>query len=131
MALTNRPIIPKNPKVRNKPFVDLYRYDNPNCEVCLLDGLIISRDDIHHIIPGLRLDLIWNIISLCRNHHICATEHINGNEAKKFNMLLFAIKYLKNEITDKKLLELEIIEQVLLAASFIEDKFNKYKRGQL
>ena len=132
MALINRPIIPKQPKIKNTQLIKWYRSNHKQCEVCALDGITAIADDLHHILSNYnRSDLLWNIIMLCRNHHIQATEHINPISGRKLNIVLFAIKFLKNEIGTNTLLELDIYFEVMLAVNMIEKQFEQYKKGTI
>jgi 5-methylcytosine-specific restriction endonuclease McrA len=130
MALNSRPILPKSVKITNKPLSQWYKSQHKQCEICVLDGVISSPVQLHHIIPGTgRTDEIWNIICLCEGCHRLATEHINGASAQQFNILLFALKYLKGEITQKKLYQ--IVDQTIIdiAIYVMEPIFWRYKHG--
>jgi hypothetical protein len=132
MNLTNRPILPKQPKIKNSQLIQHYRSQHKQCELCALDGEYQVVDDIHHIIPNHgRSDEIWNIIALCRKCHIDCTEHINGDRAYRRNVLILSLKYLKGEITQKKLQQLDLFNIVETGAELLEPRFRKYKRGEL
>jgi hypothetical protein len=132
MSLTNRPIIPKQPKIKNSQLVKHYRSQHKQCEVCVLDGEYTPADDLHHIIPGHgRTDQIWNIIMLCRKHHILCTEHIQGERGKRMNIMMLAIKYLKAEIGDTRLRQIGLYDETMVAVPLLEKQFNLYKRGLL
>jgi hypothetical protein len=133
MALVNnRPPMPKTPKVKNSLLIQLYKRQNPHCEVCILDGDLHDATDLHHIIPGTgRTDEPFNIIHLCQRHHTEATEHINGRAAQLFNIMLLAIKLLKYEVDEKKLMELRLLHQVKIARDQLKPKWKAYVRGEL
>ncbi len=115
MAITqDRKPLPKTIKIKSPSLKAKYRKENKHCELCLLDGLLNAYQlETHHILPGLnRTDELWNIMRLCKKCHFSATEHIHGATAKRVNYKCFAIKYLKDEITNEKLERLGVDSEV-------------------
>jgi hypothetical protein len=123
---------PKIGKITNTASRQKYKRNNPHCEVCLLEGIIHPATELHHIIPGLgRTDEEWNHINLCQSRHQEATQHVHGRSAQLFNVLLFGIKLLKKEITYKKLQELNLLEEVKLAAEKIKPLWEAWEKGEI
>jgi hypothetical protein len=133
MAIVNdRSPMPKNLKIKNTSFIQLYKRQNPHCEVCILDGVLNPATDLHHLVPGIgRTDEIWNVIHLCQKHHTDATIHIKGNSGILFNYTLFTLKLLKLEITEEKLINLGIFDQVKIIKPGLEEKWKAYVKGEL
>lgn len=122
MALNGQPPRPKEVKIHDEFLKKSYKKDNPYCEVCWLGGLIRdSGIETHHIIPGHgRTDELWNIIRICREHHMECTYHVAGyDKAYQGNLVCLAIKWLKNEITRQKIIELGRHELVGKAVEYL------------
>jgi len=130
---SNRPIPPKNPKVRNSQALKSYRQEHPYCELCRIEGEYVTTGiELHHIFPGpSRTDQRWNIICLCQRHHQECTEHIHGEEAQKRNCVCLAVKWLKGEISEKKLTQFEKLEPVLKIAERLEGRWKQIKKGEI
>ena len=93
-------------KKKSQATVSKYRSEFDYCEACAkLEGSYPVRTtlEVHHIIGGIdRTDEVWNIITICREHHIRATYHNlqYGVGAKGWNKRFVALKILKGEMTE-------------------------------
>lgn len=113
MALWHRDIPPKNGVYRSTPERAFYKSKFNYCELCKLEGHEIFIVELHHILSGLgRTDRAWNFIMLCRRHHDLCTEHIHGEKAIRANLVCWCLKFIKKEISKKKLIELQVWEPV-------------------
>ena len=123
----NRKPLPKTIKIKAPTLLAKYRLQNKYCELCAHKGKLEAyRLEIHHLIPGAgRTDEIWNIIRLCGPCHDSATLHKHGVKAKHVNYQFFAIKYLKDEISEEKLLILNLEIEVWDAINRIEESKNE------
>ncbi len=130
-----RGIQPKSQKIRNTQHRSFYRSQHPFCEICILETGYYNTTgtELHHIIPGDgRTDELWNMISVSRKHHNDCTTHIQGSKADLPNIICFAVKLLKGEISTDRLEKLGKLKEVWQAAGQLQGAFDKYvKRGNL
>jgi hypothetical protein len=129
----NRSITPKSGKYKNCLLIQDYKRRFNYCENCAIFGIdIFTGLELHHIEPGTnRVDRAWNIIHLCHSCHNNATIHKNGSKAILFNSWLSGIKYLKKEISDNRLKQLNKHKQTLLAVSCLKEPFERWRKGLL
>jgi hypothetical protein len=118
-------------RYRNDFIIQTYKRQFNYCEYCALDGYDITTGlELHHIIGGVgRNDKLWNIIHLCRPCHELATTHKNGVVAVSYNLSFFALKYLKGEISDKTLDEIQLKDEVLHLKKGLEPAWKKWIKG--